>query len=61
MSLETASSRVSRAGALFHPVEITAQILKEVDNSVRLSRAGLERNLSRIIKETSAVFGQRGP
>lgn len=61
MNLETAKRRVSRAGALSHPDEITAQILKEMDKSVRLSRAGLERNLSKIIEETNVVFGQRGP
>ena len=56
----TSTEHLSRAGFPVQPLDITNEILLSWDKASRLSRAGLKRDLAKILGENASILGHVG-
>lgn len=56
----TSTERLSRAGFPAQPLEMTKEILLSWDKASRLSRAGLKRDLAKILGGNASILGHVG-
>jgi hypothetical protein len=56
----TSTASLSRAGFPAQPLEMTKEILLSWDKASRLSRAGLKRDLAKILGGNASIPGQMG-